>query len=165
VLAGLAVVYVVGYGTHLASALGQRWDARSDLTVSYGYYDLRLTVPPVSGTFPLGKAQDVDLSVTNAGTGTAFGVHVLVQLGAGMKLNGPPYTERGSGCTGTRTLDCDLDFLEPGMTTPVRFAVKLTRLGVTALTASVSATYGTDAHPADNTGSVTFRVIIPPPKT
>ncbi len=49
------------------------------------------------------------------------------------------------------------------MVTPVRFAVRLTRLGVTTLTASVDSAYGADEHPADNSGSVTFRVIIPPP--
>jgi hypothetical protein len=162
-LAAVAVLYVVSYGTHLASALGQRWDAHPDLTILYGYYDLRLNVPPVSGTLPVGKVQEVDLSVANAGTGTAFGVHVTIRLGPGMSLNGPPYTERGPGCTGTNIVVCDLDFLEPGMTTPIRFAVKLNGLGATTLTASAAAAYGSDAHPADNSGSLTFRIIVPPP--
>ncbi len=162
-LAAIAALYVVSYGTHLASALGQHYDPRPELTIGSGYYDLRLIVPPVSGTLPIGKAQDVNLSVANAGTGTALAVHVTIDLGPGMELNGPPYTERGSGCTGTTTIDCDLDFLEPGMTTPIHFAVKLTRLGVTTLTASVDSAYGADAHETDNSGSVTFRVIVPPP--
>jgi hypothetical protein len=164
-LAGIAALYVVSYGAHLASALGQHYDPRPELTIGSGYYDLRLIVPPVSGTLPIGKAQDVDLSVANAGTGSALAVRVTIELGPGMVLNGPPYTERGSGCTGTTTIACDLDFLEPGMATPVRFAVKLTRLGVTTLTASVDSGYGADAHPADNSGSVTFRVIVPPART
>ncbi len=162
-LAAIAALYVVSYGTHLASALGQHYDPRSELTIGSGYYDLRLIVPPVSGTLPIGKAQDVNLSVANAGTGTALAVHVTIALGPGMELNGPPYTERGSGCTGTTTIDCDLDFLEPGMATPIHFAVKLTRLGVTTLTASVDSAYGADADETDNSGSVTFRVIVPPP--
>jgi Domain of unknown function DUF11/Dolichyl-phosphate-mannose-protein mannosyltransferase len=164
-LTAVAALYLVSYGTHLASALGQRYAPHADLAPRYGFYDLRMVVPPVSGTLPIGKEQDVDLSVANAGTGTALGVRVTIQLSPGMKLNGPPYTERGSGCTGTTTIVCDLDFLEPGMTTPVRFAVKLTGLGVTTLTASVDSAFGADAHPADNSGSVTFRVVIPPPGT
>jgi hypothetical protein len=74
-----------------------------------------------------------------------------------MRLLGPPYSERGSGCTGLQTIVCPLDFLEPGMRTPVRFAVVLTRRGAQTVVATVTGNGG-DKNPADNVGSVTYLV-------
>jgi hypothetical protein len=54
-----------------------------------------------------------------------FGEIVLdLDLSPGLQLVGPPYYERGSGCTGTQLITCALDSLRPGMGTPVRFAVR-----------------------------------------
>ena len=158
VLGAVAALYLVSYSASLASALGHRWDQRLDLVVPYGYFDLRVTVPAISGSAAIGSTHDFDLSVANTGTGTAFQVKLLLQLSPGMRLLGPPYFERGSGCTGRQTVDCELDFLEPGMRTPIRFAVVLTDGGEQTLAATVSSPYGADAHPDDNRASVTFIV-------
>jgi hypothetical protein len=38
---------------------------------------------------------------------------LVLQLSPGMRLLGPPFHERGSGCTGRQTVVCERDFLEP----------------------------------------------------
>jgi len=52
-------------------------------------------------------------------------VRLNVALPQGMVLLASPYYERGSGCTGTTRITCNLDFLEAGMRTVVRFGVRI----------------------------------------
>jgi Dolichyl-phosphate-mannose-protein mannosyltransferase/Domain of unknown function DUF11 len=153
----VAALYVVSYPVSLASALSHPYDPRLNLAPSLGYVDLNVAVPPESGSAPLGSEKDFAVWVTNAGTETAFSVELTLQLSRGMRLLGPPAYERGSGCTGTKSVVCRLDFLEPGMSTPIRFGVVLTRPGVQKLVATATS-QAVDAHPFDNTGSVTFNV-------
>ena len=80
-----------------------------------------------------------------------------IVLGRDMRLLGPPSFERGSGCAGTGTLVCSLDFLEPRMTTPVRFAVQVRRPGLQRLTATATSSQ-LDSHPGDNSASRTMLV-------
>jgi hypothetical protein len=71
--------------------------------------------------------QEVDFTVWSADNDPSkgFGDVVLrLALSPGLELIGPPYYERGSGCTGTQTITCALDSLTAGMGTPVRFAVR-----------------------------------------
>ena len=157
VLVTVAALYAVSYGVSLASALSHKWDPRLDLAPPYGYVDLRVSVPAISGDAPKGSTHDLELSVANDGTETAFDVKLVLRLSPGMRLLGPPYYERGSGCTGRQIVDCELDFLEPGMSTPIKFAVLLTRSGVQTMAATVTS-YELDAHPDDNRASVTFSV-------
>jgi hypothetical protein len=157
-LVALAVLYAVSYPASLASALGgHTYPTRLQLPVAMTYVDLTLSVPPESGSAQVGDKPDFTIVVANHGTGAAFEVRLFIHLAHGMRLLGPPYYERGTGCSGTQTLDCYLDFLEPGMSTPVKFGVVLTRTGVQTLVATVGSN-AFDAHPQDNTGSVTFDV-------
>jgi hypothetical protein len=153
----MAALYVVSYPVSLASALSHPYDPRLKLTPNLGYADLTVSVPPKSGSAGVGSEQDFTIWVANAGTETAFFVKLTLRLAPGMRLLGPPAYERGSGCTGTQTVTCDLDFLEPGMGTPIRFGVILTKPGVQTLVATATS-QAVDAHPSDNTGTVTFEV-------
>jgi hypothetical protein len=153
----VAALYLVSYPVSLASALSHPYDPHLKLTPNFGYTDLTVSVPPISGSAGIGSEKDFAVWVANAGTETAFSVTLTLQLAPGMHLLGPPAFERGSGCTGSQTVVCDLDFLEPGMSTPIRFGVILTKPGVQTLVATATS-QAVDAHPADNTGSVTFEV-------
>jgi hypothetical protein len=153
----VACLYVVSYPVSLASALSHPYDPRLSLPTSFGYVDLTVSVPGESGSAALGGEKDFTIWVANSGTETAFSVKLTLQLARGMRLLGPPAYERGSGCTGRRTVVCQLDFLEPGMSTPIRFGVVLTRTGVQTLVATATSR-AVDARPPDNTGSVTFGV-------
>jgi hypothetical protein len=57
---------------------------------------------------------------------TLNGVEVTIQLDKGMALVAPPKVELGSGCTGTRTLHCDVGYLTRGSSTMVLLNVQMT---------------------------------------
>jgi hypothetical protein len=72
--------------------------------------------------------QEVDFTIwsTNADPVHGYGDVVLrIELPPGLKLVGPPYHERGPGCTGATTITCPLVSLSPQMGTPIRFGVRL----------------------------------------
>jgi 4-amino-4-deoxy-L-arabinose transferase-like glycosyltransferase len=160
VLALSAVLYAVSYGTSLAATFEHRYDAQPHLVLSYGYVDLQLSLQGPSQTVPVDNEPTLNLTVENVGTESAGRVVLTIQLDPSMRLLGPPYHERGPGCTGTQTVTCQLDFLPPGVTTPVRLGVELTRAGLHTITASVTS-YELDAHPADNRQSIAIPVAIP----
>jgi 4-amino-4-deoxy-L-arabinose transferase-like glycosyltransferase len=153
----VAALYLISYPVSLASALSRSYDPHPTLVPNFGYVDLTVAVPPLTGSAGVGAEKDFTVWVANAGTETAFSVTLTLRLASGMRLLGPPAFERGSGCTGSQTVVCNLDFLEPGMSTPIRFGVILTKPGVQTLVATATS-QAVDAHPADNSGSVTFEV-------
>ena len=57
----------------------------------------------------------------DAAAGTASAVTATIELPPGSVLTGSVAYERGSGCVGTTTLTCALDFLPNGLSTPLRF--------------------------------------------
>ncbi len=72
--------------------------------------------------------QEVDFTIwsTNADSVHGYGNVVLkIELPPGLKLVGPPYHERGPGCTGAKTITCPLVSLSPHTGTPIRFGVRL----------------------------------------
>ena len=62
-----------------------------------------------------------------------------IDLAPGMRLDGPVHYERGTGCTGTTELRCNMTFLSPMTGTSLRLSVKLTRPGEQKLTTTVVA--------------------------
>ena len=109
----------------------------------------------------VGGPVDFLVGVDNTGNQTGDTVMLTVKLPPGMRLVGPAFYERGSGCTMSATMVCNLGFLAGGSSTLIRFEVQVTRGGPQIMTASV-AFDGTDANPADNTSS--FVVNLSPPK-
>jgi hypothetical protein len=93
---------------------------------SPGFVDL---VPSIVGTrtsAPPGGDVDFTVYVDNPTRSTLSDVLVTLDLSPGLKLLGPPFYERGSGCVGTSTLVCHLDFLEARMSTLLRLGVQVT---------------------------------------
>src|SRR5262249_30451595 len=85
-------------------------------------------VPTIAGTATAAKpGQEVDFVVTVANPTGVVATHVALTLEvpSGMQLLGSPYYERGSGCSGTSTIVCDLDFLEAHSSTPVKLGVRM----------------------------------------
>jgi hypothetical protein len=56
---------------------------------------------------------DFRIDVTNRSAFEATGIALTVKLAPGMQLLGAPGFTRDSGCTGSATLTCNLDFLDP----------------------------------------------------
>ena len=74
-----------------------------------------------------------------------------------MRLLGPPFYQRGSGCTGTHPVVCKLDFLAGESSTLIRFSVQVNRPGPQTMSATASSA-GPDANPDDNTASYTVNL-------
>ena len=72
-----------------------------------------------------GSEDDFVVTVANVGTASALQTHLRITLPATVTLLGPPYYERGSGCTGTQVLDCYLDYISNGTSTVVKFSTKV----------------------------------------
>jgi Domain of unknown function DUF11/Dolichyl-phosphate-mannose-protein mannosyltransferase len=159
VLAAVAGLYVVSYGADLAGAL-TRHIRPGNLGGPAGYVDLVAGIQKNSPNPGVGGPIDFLAGVQNVGSQTADHVILTVYLPPAMHLLGPPFYERGSGCTGTSTIVCDLDFLAAQSSTLIRFSVQVTQGGPQTMTATASSDEF-DAHPGDNTTSYT--VTLGPP--
>ena len=89
----------------------------------------------------LGGEVNFVVSVVDRGSVGAGNLSLVVKLSPGMRLVGPPAVTRGSGCTGTSELVCDLGFLRPrsGQEATASFGVQITQPQDQRLTAQSSA--------------------------
>lgn len=94
-------------------------------------------------------------------TQTATKVVVTDTLPAGLTLLST-YSDRGSGCSGTTTLVCNLDFLPGALTATITIRTRVTQLGTLVNTASVRA-HQTDPDLTNNSASATVNVTTPTP--
>ena len=110
VAAGVAVAAVLAAGVRIATTLPA---LRASISGS------------ARAAFP---GDEVDFTVQLADpTRDAFThVFLTIELPPGMQLLGSPIYERGSGCTGSSTISCNLDFLQGYTSTPVHFGVRVT---------------------------------------
>ncbi len=104
----------------------------------------------------VGQGDGITIFVTNTGGAGSLQTNLEIQLPPGLTLSSSPSYEIGSGCTGTTTIDCFLDYLASGVTTKVSFAVKATAAGAQSLTASV--TSDRDSDLTNNQGTLTIQV-------
>ena len=103
-----------------------------------------------------GSEDDFTVTVANLGGAGALQTRLRITLPAALTLLGPPYYQRGSGCTGTQVLDCNLDYVPNGSSTIVRFSTMVSGSGAQLLTAT--ATSDRESDPSDNTASETIQV-------
>jgi uncharacterized repeat protein (TIGR01451 family) len=90
------------------------------------YVDLRTSIQASSALVRAGDPVSFVVTAWNPGELNITSVVLTIQLDHGMQLLGPPAFERGPGCKGTSTLSCNLSFLEGGMSTTIRFGVRIT---------------------------------------
>jgi len=86
---------------------------------------LQTTLSASTTTALPGGEVDFLAQLENPDPTSAMRVVLTIDLPPGLELLGPPWHERGPGCTGTGRISCDLDYLEPGMTTLVRFGTRV----------------------------------------
>ncbi len=153
----IAVLYVASYAADLADALAQ--PSGTPVGGAAGFVDLQAAIQQTSPSPGLGGNMDFLVGVTNVGNQTAGDVVLTVGLPSGMRLLGPPFYERGSGCTGSQTITCPLDFLAGGASTLIRYSVQVTGAGPQTTTASVGSS-SPDANPGDN--RVSYSVTLAP---
>jgi hypothetical protein len=149
----LAGLYVVSYGTALASNLAQRYQPKLQLVIPSGYPELETSIQALKAP-QAGAEFDFAVWVRNVGTAGAGQSRVHVRLDPSMRLIGRPYVSQGTGCVGTTALDCSLGIVSPGWTAQIRVPVELRGSGVDVLTATASS-YGVQAHPSGEGASLT----------
>jgi hypothetical protein len=91
-----------------------------------------------------GTEEDFTITVKNTGGAGALQTHLLITLPSTITLLGPPYYERGSGCTGTQQIDCFLDYIPNGSSTVVKFSTRVGGSGTQLLSATVTADRDSD---------------------
>ena len=123
--------------------------------------DLAVTLTANTQTPSVGQESDLVATVSNHGGSTSEQTHLVITLPPTVTLLGPPYFERGSGCTGTQTLDCNLDTIPNGTATPIKFAVRIDGSGAQPIQATASSSR--DADNADNAATFTLEVPVTAP--
>jgi hypothetical protein len=106
--------------------------------------DLAVSLTASPETLAIGQESDLVAIVANNGGSSARQTHLIISLPPNLTLLGPPYFERGSGCTGTQTLDCYLDYVPNGTSTAIKFAVRVDGSGQQSVKAT--ATSADDAN-------------------
>jgi uncharacterized repeat protein (TIGR01451 family) len=152
-LAAIAVAYVASYGADLAGAF-LRATGPGYVGGASGFVDLAAGIQQNSPSPAVGGTIDFAAGVQNLGNQTATSLVLTVRLPHGMRLIGPPYYERGAGCTGSSPIVCDLDFLAGGSSTLIRFSVQVTEPGAQTMSATASSAEN-DVHSGDNTATYT----------
>jgi Ca2+-binding RTX toxin-like protein len=125
--------------------------------------DLKVTLSATKTTVQPNDETDFTVIVANNGGAGALQTHLAIVLPATMTLLGAPAYDVGSGCTGTQSIDCFLDYVANGGKATVRFAVHVGGTGAQTVTAT--ATSDREANPADNSASlvITVATSTPPP--
>ena len=108
---------------------------------------------------PVGQESDLVATVSNNGGASSLQTHLVISLPPTVTLLGPPYFERGSGCTGTQTVDCNLDYIPSGTSTTIKFAVRVDASGPQSIQATAGS--AADANAADNTAAVVLDAQAP----
>jgi len=103
--------------------------------------DLRTQVTAPAPSVYMGGMINLQIAVKNVGTVGATRVHLYVDLPPELRLVGLPRMTRGVGCTGSTTLDCNLDNLSPGgkQVATIYFGLQGTSVGPHELKAFASA--------------------------
>ncbi len=129
-----ACLYVASYAADLEGALN-RPIRPFQIPGAAGYVDLVAGIQQNSPNPGVGGEIDFLAGVQNLGSQTASNLVLTVRLPSAMHLLGAPFYERGSGCTGTSTIVCHLDFLAAQSSTLIRFSVQVSEPGAQTMTA------------------------------
>jgi Domain of unknown function DUF11 len=107
-------------------------------------------VPSIVGTrTSASPGEEVDFTVylDNPTRDTLTQVLLTLKLSDGLKLLGPPFYERGSGCVGTSTIVCNIDFLEARSSTLLRLGALVTSdAGATETVQATATSEGLDSQ-------------------
>ena len=125
---------------------------------SGGAPDVEVTLTASSTTPAPNQVVEVRVTVLNKDTVVgATGLTATLTLPADATLLGPPAFDRGSGCTGARTLVCFLDYLPGRATTVLRFSINVGGAGDKTIGAALTMNVW-DPDTTNNSGALTLRV-------
>ena len=125
---------------------------------SGGAPDVEVTLTASTTTPAPNQVVEVRVTVLNKDAIVgATGLTAALTLPADAALLGPPAFDRGSGCTGARTLTCFLDYLPGRATTVLRFSVNVGGAGDKTISAELTLNVW-DPDMANNSAALTLRV-------
>ena len=128
---------------------------------SGGAADVEVTLSASAATLRPNGIVEVRVTVFNKDAVVgATGLTATLTLPADARLLGPPAFDRGSGCTGTRTLVCYLDYLPGRATTVLRFSIDVGAAGEKTVGAALTLNVW-DPDTANNAVSLTLKVVPP----
>jgi hypothetical protein len=112
--------------------------AAADVSAAFGYpYGNRTAGPAIAlanietsvSSYPprprMGDDVSVIITVVNKGTELANRLLLTIRLSSGLVLEHEPSYQIGSGCQGTSTVVCNLDYLPSGASTPLQFTARV----------------------------------------
>ena len=124
--------------------------------------NLRVTWSAETTASPLvGAEDDLTLTIANHGTAGAQQAQLTITIPNGMNLIAAPSSDHGSGCAGSRTVVCNLDFIPAGSAATVRLGVIAVSQNTYTLTANAIA--NADSDQSDNTATLTLDVATTTP--
>jgi hypothetical protein len=121
---------------------------------------LRTSFQLTSPLLPVGSPLQFLVEVDNNGARPADHVILTIKLPPAMRLSGTPWYQRGTGCTGTTTLVCEIGFFPKKSFTLFRYGVTVLEGGPQRMTASLGSDL-LDVNPA-GTGSAMTVDLVPP---
>jgi hypothetical protein len=122
--------------------------------------DVAIALTAATSVLAPNEPVEIRVTVSNGELAAATGLAAHIALPPEATLLGPPAFDRGSGCIGTVTLDCRLDYLPAGAATLVRFSIAFAAPGTKTVTADAAAGGG-DRNMADNRATLTLQVAAP----
>ncbi len=121
---------------------------------------LRTSFQLNSPLLPVGSPLQFLVEVDNNGARHADHVVLTIKLPAGMRLAGEPSHDRGSGCTGSSTIVCDIGFLPKKSFTLFRYGVQVMEGGPLTMSAALSSDK-LDVNPAGSASAFTVDLLPP----
>ena len=121
---------------------------------------LRTSFQLNSPLLPVGSPLQLLVEADNNGAKPADHVVLTIKLPTGMRLLGPPSYQRGTGCTGSSTLRCDIGFFPKHSFALFRYGVQVTQGGPLTMTARLD-TDKLGVNPAGSGSGFTVDLLPP----
>jgi hypothetical protein len=100
------------------------------------------------------------VAIDNGSPDPADHVTLIVKLPAGVELLGPPYHDRGPGCSGRSTIVCEIGWLPGSAQTVIRYEGIVTAYGPQTMTAAATSD-DLEVNPAGTASAFTIDVTTP----
>jgi hypothetical protein len=121
---------------------------------------LRTSFQLTSPLLPVGSPLQFLVEVDNKGRKPADHVVLTIRLPKAMKLSGPPWYQRGTGCKGRETIVCNIGFFPKKSFVLFRYGVTVLAGGPLTMTASLGSDR-LDVNPAGTASAFTVNLLPP----
>ncbi len=121
---------------------------------------LRTSFQLTSPLLPVGSPLQFLVEADNTGPKPVDHVMLTIKLPPAMRLAGPPWYQRGSGCTGSSTIVCNIGFFPRRSSVLFRYGVTVLAGGPLTMTASLNSDR-IDVNPVGSSSAFTVNLLPP----